>query len=156
MSGFSSAEAGWLSAGSGASAYSSVEWRSQSGSWRADIPIAAGGFEDGEVDIVYQVAQLAPWKASAVLRIRQGSQGRICVNRAHRDDGALLPVETHSHERRSSDHAEVYRGPELDLGITVGATVHAGAHRAVLGRLATRYNINLDGLDWTDPPEEVA
>jgi hypothetical protein len=156
-SGFSAAEAGWLASGAQASAYTEVEWRLDGGAFRADIPVAASQFEDGEIDLVYQVNPRTPWRASVVLRIRRVPLARVCVNRAHREDGVLIPPGSHVHIRRSSDHPEVYA--EIDdpafPTVSVGEAVQHGQHLAVLKYLAARFNISLAGLTWTDPPEEV-
>jgi len=86
-SGYTVAECAYLLSGdAAATAYGPTEWIAMNGSWRAEWPASAEGFDDRELRLLMLVRPKRPGEPTVVYVVRGQSMRRVDVNGGHRGE----------------------------------------------------------------------
>ena len=133
-------------------AYGPMDWEAVNGAWRARASVAASGFDDGEV-MIEMVVRPGPRavEPSIVLLFRDAGVRRVDVNGVHREDG-VPRQQTHVQGEPPPDFLAWIDGEDFPNLPTQGPVSGEDYYR-VFTAAAARLAVDVQGVDWTDPPE---
>jgi len=137
----------------GAVAYGTMDWVGVNGDWRARVPVAADNFDPTELALEMVVRPgfraAAP---SVVLLFRDEAVRRVDINGGHREPGGKPRVQTHM---QGAPPPGFFRwlGTSEFPQLQADASVSGEDYYRVFTAAAAVVEVNVQGVDWTDPPE---
>lgn len=133
-------------------AYGPVGWVALNGAWRGRVPVAALNFSDNELTMEMEVRPGHRAGRPSVLLLALGAVvRRVDVNGWHRDAGRPRQ-QTHVQGDPPPNYLRWLEPHEIVPFPTVGP-VGGQQYRQVFGSAASVLGVNVQGVDWIDPPE---
>jgi hypothetical protein len=141
-----------LSGRASAVAVGEITWTAINTAWRGEVTCYVEGIDDCEVVLQIDVRPLRPAEPTVVLLLNRSFCRRVDVNGAHR--GSRW---THVQGRDSSEEPDrmLPDPPEWFPAVPFGPEAPAWVYHQVFLGAARLFGINVDGVQWVDPPEEV-
>lgn len=135
-----------------AAAYGPMDWTGVNGAWRARVPVAADGFGADEValEMVVRPGPRAV-EPSVVLIVGGSPVRRLDVNGVHRMDG-VPRQQTHMQGEPPPEYLVWVEDKDFPK-FPVQGPVGGGDYYRVFTAAASMMGLDVQGVDWADPPE---